>query len=326
MLRGLIRWLRRMLFAVAVLVAVLFVAGPYERVELEAGFDPDRLSAGIDRYLGNQEARLDDIRPGNEKRVVWYGLEEVPTAPSVVYFHGFSASSGDMRPVPERIAQALGANLVLTRLRGHGRDGAALADATAGDWMRDAAEALAVARAAGHEVVVIATSTGGTIAAVAAHDPALMRGVKGMVFVSPNFGVNDPLAPLLTFPAARYWLPLIPTRSLKPRNALQARNWTTEYPISALLPMAALVRHARRLDYGQIGLPALFYYSDEDQVVRAAETDRIAAEWGGPVTRARPVPGAGMDINAHMIAGDILSPANTDEAVKVILDWVHGLE
>jgi len=304
------RRLGRWAIGLAAVLGLLFVFGPYERVEVRSAFDRGLLEGGVGAYLTAREAAVGDIRLGAEKRVVWYGLEEVPTDYAVVYLHGFSASSEELRPVPDRVAAALGANLVFTRFAGHGRDGTALAGVGAGDWMRDAAEALEIGRAVGHEVIVIATSTGGTVAAVAAHDAAMMRDVGGIVFVSPNFALNHSAAPLLTWPAARYWLPLLGGRTweFEPRNPAQARHWTTAYPSTALFPLAALVKHARGLDYGGVRVPALFWYSPDDKVVVAGATDRVAAAWGGPVSRAEPALGEGVDPNAHIIAGDILSP------------------
>ena len=43
-----------------------------------------------------------------------------------------------------------------------------MAEATASGWMQDMAEGLAAARAVGDKVMVISTSTGGTLAAAAA--------------------------------------------------------------------------------------------------------------------------------------------------------------
>lgn len=326
-MRVALRWLRRLLLSALALAAVLLVTGPYEPVEVDTTFDRAQIKDGVTAYIVAREARHDDITPAHRMQVRWYGLDEVPTELAVVYFHGFSATSEDLRPVPQRVAEALRANLVLTRFTGHGRDGAALAQARAGDWISDAAEALAIAREVGHEVVIIATSTGGTLAALAATDPEMRRDLKGIVLVSPNFGINSPLAWVLRLPAARYWLPLVagPTWSVELRNPAQARHWTTSFPVTALLPVAALARHVAGLDFSAAAVPALFYYSDRDQVVDARATARVAAAWGGPVTRAEPDLGPGVDPLAHVIAGDILSPANTDAAVNLILGWIAGL-
>ncbi len=321
------KWLGRVLLALGVGVAGLWAFGPYEPADLTARFEPDAFGGDLDAYFAAQEARFDDLTPGVEKRVVRAGATGEKTPLSVVYLHGFSATSEEIRPVPDRVAAGLGANLVFTRLTGHGRPGAALAEATVADWMAETAEALEAGRATGDRVLVIATSTGGTLAAAAAQDAELMRDVAGIVFVSPNFGLNTPLARLLTWPAARHWLPLIAgeVRAWEPLNDAQGRYWTTQYPSVAVLPMAALVRMAGRLDHGAARVPALFVFAPEDRVVRADRTEAVAAAWGGPVTILRVTPGPGDDPAAHVIAGDIMSPGLTDTVTAAITDWARGL-
>ena len=318
------RWLRRGALALAVATAAGLLLAPREPVEMPPPFEPRRFGEGIGVYLEVMESRHDDIRPDSRKRVIWAGQRESRTPLSIVYMHGFSASSQEIRPVPDLVAEAFGANLVYTRFRGHGRDGDAMAEATASDWLADAAEALAVGRAVGEHVVVMATSTGGTVATLALADAALRERVAGAILVSPNFGINTPMAPLLTWPGARYWLPLIAgkTRSFEPRNPRQAAEWTTEYPTTAVLPMAALVARAQALDAGEIPVPALFYYSDADTVVRPDVTDRVAAAWGGAVTRIAPVLQDGDDPSAHVVAGEIMSPGNTQAAAEAMIGWI----
>jgi len=315
------------LFSLGAVGLLFWVLGPYEPVPLGAQFDPARLEAGVSAYLAGQEARFDDITPGVEKRVIWRpGHEERRTPVSILYVHGFSATSEEIRPVPDMVAEALDANLVYTRLQGHGRGGAAMAEAGVGGWMADLAEGLAAARAVGDRVAVIATSTGATLAAVALQDPQMSEGVAAAVFVSPNFGINDPAAMLLTLPAARHWVPLVAGRDhvFTPQNDGQARFWTTGYPTVALVPMAALVHRAARLDYSGVRVPVLFWLSDEDRVVRPDISREIAAHWGGAARVQAVRPGPGDDPNAHVIAGDILSPDQTEAAALGMVDWLHA--
>lgn len=318
------RWLWRGALALAVAVAAGLMLAPREPVEMPPPFDARALDGGVSAYLAAREARYDDIRPDSDKRVIWAGEAETRTPLALVYLHGFSASSQEIRPVPDLVAQSFGANLVFTRFRGHGRGGDAMAEATASDWLADAAESLAVGRTVGDRVVIVATSTGATVAALALADPGLREGVAGAILVSPNFGINNAMAPLLTWPGARHWLPLIAgqRRSFTPQNPGQARDWTTEYPSAAVFPMAALVARARALDPATIPVPVLFYYSDDDKVVRPDLTDGIAAAWGGPVARGVPVLGEGDDPFAHVVAGDILSPGNTQAAAEAMIGWI----
>lgn len=327
MIRALLRWLGRLGVACLALIALLFIFGPYEEVEMPEPFDHDRLEGGITPYIKAREAQAANLRRGNEMRVAWYGLEEVPTDLAIVYIHGFSASAEEIRPVPDLLGEALRANVVYTRLSGHGRDGAAMAEPTASDWLADTAEALTIGRAVGREVLILSTSMGGTLAALAATDPEMARDLKGVVLISPNFGINSPAAPLLSLPAARYCLPMLAgeSRSFEPINDLQAQHWTTAYPSVAVFPMAALVRFAVRRDYSAVRVPALFYYAAEDGIVDAAKTDDVRARWGGPSAHVVPDLGDGVDPYAHVVAGDILSPANTDRATEVIMEWVATL-
>ncbi|MFP4328874.1 MAG: alpha/beta hydrolase [Paracoccaceae bacterium] len=323
--------LARMLGALVLLaglaVAAFWVFAPRERVPGKVTFDPARLGDDLDAYFRRAESDVPDLRREVRKRVIWAGVPGARTDLSLLYVHGFSATSEELRPVPDRVASELGANLVFTRLAGHGQGGAALAEARLVDWMRDMAEGLAAARAAGDEVVVMATSTGATLATLAAADPALMARVRGLILVSPNFAVNNPRASLLTWPGARWWLPIVAGRSrgFEPLNEDHARYWTTEYPTEAVLPMAALVAHVRAMDHAALEVPALFWFSESDQVVRAEVTREVAQAWGGPVTLHPVRPGPEDDPMAHVLAGDILSPGQTEAAVAGMTGWIRRI-
>ncbi len=328
MIRRGAKWLVRAGLALSAAGAALWAFGPYEPVDLSASFEPRRFGEGVGVYFETVESAYSDITPGAEKRVIWAGQPEGRTPLSVVYIHGFSATSEEIRPVPDRVAAALGANLVYTRLAGHGRPGAAMAEPTVNDWMQDVAEALAAARAVGDRVVVIATSTGATLMTAATLDPALSQDLVGLAMISPNYGVNHPAAPLLTWPAARYWLPLLvgKERNFPARSLEHGRFWTTSYPSVAAMPMAALVRAVIALPVEKAQTPALFWYSLQDRVVRPDLTTGVAARWGGPVEVKNHTPGPGDDPYAHVMAGDIMSPGQTEAAVEDILSWLADLE
>ena len=50
------------------------------------------------------------------------------------------------------------------------------------------------------------------------------------------------------------------------------------------------------------------------------------ARWGGPVSLAAlEMPAAGADPFAHVIAGDIVSPALSADVTARILDWAGGV-
>jgi esterase/lipase len=92
-----------------------------------------------------------------------------------------------VRPLPDMLADALGANLYFARLTGHGQDGIAMGRARLPDWEADVAEALQIGAALGDEVIVMGCSTGCTLLTT-----ALAQGAraKGIVHVSPNYGLG----------------------------------------------------------------------------------------------------------------------------------------
>ena len=321
------KWLIYLAVVALLTVVVIWIFGPREPADLTHDFDPADMGEDLDAYFAAQESRFADLRGGVEKRVVWAGQIGERSDWVVVYIHGFSATSEEIRPVPDRLAERLGANLVFTRLQGHGRSNDAMGEATVAGWMTDLAEALEAARRVGNRILVLSNSTGGTLSAVAALDADLNRDVAGYVFFSPNFAINNPLAPALTWPAARYWMPLIAGRrySFETRSPEQEKYWTTEYPSVAVFPMAALVQKVRSLDFGAAQTPALFWYSPNDQVVRADAIDQVAAAWGGPKDIVHPELGPGDDPFEHVLAGTIMSPGQTDTVVDALLAWAEGL-
>jgi esterase/lipase len=278
--------------------------------------------------LARDEAAVPRLRPGAAKCIAWADPATRARTPlAVVYLHGFSASPAELAPVPQRVAAGLGANLFLTRLAGHGRDGPAMLDGSADAWMNDVAEALAIGRRLGERTLLIGTSTGGTLAAIAAARPDAADALAGIVFVAPNFRVRQPGAWALDLPLARHWLPRVAgrERGIEPLNPAHAGGWTLRYPTVAVLPMAEVVRRARRLACENIPVPALFLFDPADTVVDAARTATVAARWGGPVAVHEVHLGPGDDPDHHVIAGDALSPARTDEVVALILDWARRL-
>ncbi len=321
------RMLGRSIVALVLIAGAVWVFAPTEPVDREIAFQDSNLGDDLDVWLEEREAAYPDMIPGVPKRIFWAGATGARTALSVVYIHGFSATSEEIRPVPDEVAKALGANLFFTRLAGHGRGGAPMAEPVAGDWIEDMAEAMAIGRRLGDRVLVIGTSTGATLAALAAEDPLLSQGLAGVVLVSPNFRLNSPAAFILDLPLARWWGPLVAgaERSFQPRSPEQGRYWTTTYPTTALFPMAALARLARGLDYAQVQVPALVIWSDEDGVIDPKIIAPVMASWGGPVTWEKRTMQAGDDPFAHVIAGEIMSPGQTEPVVAAILAWARGL-
>ncbi len=325
-----LRLVRRLLLALLALLAALLALALSPAPLPAVRADPRRLPAvpaepaALDAWLAAREARFDDITPGAEQGVVWADPERPARTPlALVYLHGYSATRQEVSPLVEEVAAKLGANAFFARLRGHGRTGEAFAEATAADWLDDGVLALAVGHAIGDRVVLVGTSTGGTLACwLAAHgaDPA------AMVLISPNFGPRAAGAWLLGTRARGLLTRLVvgETRAWEPANPEQARYWTHRYPSRALFPMNDLVRLTERADFRAIRAPTLALVSPGDRVVRSERVAPHLARMGSAVTRLVEVTDSG-DPSQHVLAGRILSPGNTARLAGIVEDFLRDV-
>lgn len=284
---------------------------------------PDDLEA----WLAASEAEVPALRPDATKTIVWAdAATRARTALAVVYLHGFSADRHEVAPLPRLVAEGLGANVFYTRLTGHGRDGAALAEATVADWLADTDEALEIGARLGERVVLMGTSTGGSLATWAAAQRRWSGTLAALVLVSPNFGLRHPAAPLLTLPGGRLVARLLvgKERRFEPDNERQAHHWTVRYPSLALLPLMRLVRDVRALPLETVTVPVFVAYSKHDKVVSPRATRKTIARLGSPEVRVYRVEGDG-DPSHHVVAGDILSPATTRPLANEILTFLERI-
>lgn len=309
-------------------VVVVVLAGAFgPRPGFEDRWQEPELGHDLDAYLASAEADVSDLRPGAAKSVSWVdpGTHR-KTALSLVYLHGFSADRQEVEPLVTELSRDLGANAYFTRLHGHGRDGAAMGEATVEAWLDDVAEAVAIGRRVGDRIVLIGTSTGGTLALWAAARDEARPALAALVLISPNLGPRDKSAELLLWPwgGAIARLVVGPERCFEPASAAQTRHWTTCYPTRALLPMMALVDRVRTMDLSVVTAPTLVIYSPEDSVVDPEATKRVLAKLGGGPPTFVPI-NSSSDPSHHVLAGSIMSRQTTDEVRSRVLEFLSGV-
>jgi len=321
-----LRRIRFGLLAIVVIAAVVAFATAPPALVNEAAVP--ELSGDLDRWLAQSErsAGLGTVLiPDTEKRIRWHdGLRGTKTPYAVVYLHGFSATRQEIAPVGERVADGLRANLFETRLRGHGQLENPLSGVRAEDWLDDAAEALAIGAAIGEVIVLMGTSTGATLALAMAGHPTFDR-VGTVVLLSPNFAPSDPNAEFLTWPGGPQLAHMIAgeTRSWTPRNALQARYWSTTYPMDAVIEMMRLVKYVRGRLPMHLEQSVLVIYSPADTVVDAEWISSAFNQINSPHRQLLTVPSSG-DPSNHVLAGDIMSPETNELVVSEITRFILG--
>ena len=189
------------ILGVVVLIGIIvYFMGPTPDIPV---YDPELpvISQNADElteYVKAQNA-AHKLKPGNEARIEWFdAYEKSKTKVAILYLHGFSASPREGFPTHIRFAEKYGCNLYLARLSDHGIDTTdAMYELTADRLWNSAKEAYAIAKNLGDEVVIMSTSTGGTLALKLA---ATYPEIKGLINFSPNMEINDPAAFLLNDP------------------------------------------------------------------------------------------------------------------------------
>ena len=113
--------LENKLFVLSVLFG-LFLLGPeQEAPDLELPQPEISVSLSeLKDWIDTQESAFDNIKPDNASQLEFYDSIPQKTAYSILYLHGFSASTGEGDPVHRNIAHALKANIYLPRLSDHG--------------------------------------------------------------------------------------------------------------------------------------------------------------------------------------------------------------
>ena len=274
----------------------------------------------LDRWLEDRESTVPNLVPGTEKRIFWHDKPEKKTPFSIIYIHGFCATRQEIAPTVDRVANRIGANLFYTRLVGHGRDGEAMTEATLEGFKRDSVEAWEIGRRIGEQVIIVATSTGAPLAAWLASEH---NDIAAIVLISANFQPANKTANVILMPGGRLLTRIAAgkTYGFEPINEDHGRYWTASYPSKALRPMMETCRLGRRSALEDISVPALFLYTEHDDVVSLPAMEEAYERMGSSTKQMINVPEA----KDHVMSGDIISPQATGIVVEHILQFLEVL-
>ena len=177
------KWLLRLGILLAVLVLAYYL-GPKPFPDVDTSLTLPAVSetgAQLEKRVRDAEAAIPNIKPDNEARIIWFdSIARTRTPYAVVYIPGFTATYAEGEPIHREFAKRYGCNLYIPRLKRFGLDDVdAFAELTPEDMLQSAAEALAVGKQLGEKVILMSTSTGGTLAiSLAAPHPAINAGIS----------------------------------------------------------------------------------------------------------------------------------------------------
>lgn len=266
----------------------------------------------LEKEINDREASNPIIKPDNEARIVWADSIPKKTPYSIVYLHGWSASQEEGDPLHLETARRYGFNLYLPRLSGHGLiEDEPMLTITADKLLASAREAIAVGKQLGDKVILMATSTGGTLALfLAGGDPD----IAGLLLYSPNVEIFDPNARILAKPWGLQLAKLVkggdyhefsnPTEEDK-------KYWTTKYRVEALTQLQVLVDEAMTEEtFSSVQQPVFlgYYFKDEvhqDSTVSVPAMLEMFEQLGTPEAQKRKV--AFPNVGAHVMTSYITS-------------------
>ncbi len=258
-------------------------------------------SSMLEQYIRDNEAKH-KLKPDNEARILWLNdSTKEKTEYAVVYLHGFSASQEEGDPLHYEFAQKFGCNLYLSRLDAHGIDTTEpLGNFTAEGIWNSAKEAYAIGKQLGKKVILLSTSTGGTLALKLA---SVYPEIAGLILLSPNIAINDPNAWLLN----NHWglqiahLVTGKHRIVEDTTAIYAQYWNNRYVTKSLVQLEELLESTMKAStFKKVTQPTLllYYFKDEenqDPVVKVSAMKRMFNQLGTPdsLKRQAAIPEAG---------------------------------
>lgn len=256
-------------FPFLLLIAVYFLGPEPERpvYRKEMPIVPQRV-AELEEYIASLES-AHNVKPDNEARIIWNDSTKQKTPYAIVYLHGFSASQTEGDPIHRRFAQEFGCNLYLPRLSDHGIDTTeALLLFTADRAWESAKEALAIGKQLGERVILLSTSTGGTLALMLAAE--YPTDVFALINLSPNIAINDPAAFLLNDPWGLHIARMVMGGNYRVTDANEehARYWDKKYRLESLTELEELLETSMTDElFERIKQPSLtlYYYKSEEE-------------------------------------------------------------
>lgn len=256
-------------FPIIVLIGIYFLGPTPAKPKYDPIMPTVPQSPGeLEKYVANQENKH-KLKPDNEARIVWADSTKKKTEYSIIYLHGFSASQEEGNPVHRDFARKFGCNLYLARMADHGIDTVdQLLYFTPDRWWASSKEALAIGKSIGEKVIVMSTSTGGTLALMLAAE--YPQDVFALINMSPNIAINDSKAWIANNPwglqIARF---VFDGKSrIFPKDSIVHRYWNDSYRLESVGQLQELLESKMNSEtFEKVKCPSLtlYYYKNEQE-------------------------------------------------------------
>jgi esterase/lipase len=271
-------------------------------------------SSQVEQFVSRKEAAVPNIKPGNASELFYVNDSSKAQTPySLLYLHGFSAAPEEGNPTHVNLGKAFGMNTYIPRLAEHGLiTPDPLLDMTPDILWNSAKEALVIAKALGKKVILMGTSTGGTLALQMAAD--YPNDIAAVILYSPNVKIANKASWML----ARPWGLQIGRQVLGgkyrvlPPDAKTDPYWYNTYRVEGTVYLQMLVEKTMKAKvFNMVTQPVFvgYYYKDENNQDGTVSVPAILWMFESLGTAPdKKVAVAFPDAGAHVIGCDLTNP------------------
>ncbi len=250
---------------------------------------PENIS-DLDAYLAETEA-VYSLKEDTEAKIIWQSDTPQKTDYAIVYLHGFRASHPEGDPVHRTIAKKLGYNLFLSRMDEHGiYSDKPLLHLTEKKLLQSARFAFEIGRRIGQKVILMGTSTGGSLALWLASQESHKDVISSLILYSPLIRFYGIKEQLLMIPLTRKLLQFTLGREHLVRTMgttyAEDRTWNKEYSLQGALALGSFIDHYMANDlFNKVQCPVFtgYYYKsmeEQDKVVSVPAIKKLKDRLG----------------------------------------------
>jgi esterase/lipase len=317
---------KKILLAIGTIIVSSIALIPFSKYKINESIHPPVVPEieELENYLSKSESQFSQLTPGTEKTILWASSDKQQTEYAIIFFHGFGASAPELYPLIPLVSKDLQANVYFPRLKGHGLTGEELAKATGNDWLNDAIESYLIARKLGKKIIIVGSSTGCLLGMWLATKEEYRKDIAGLILMSSNFHPAAAFSDITLYPAGMELIKLLygKERYWEPQNENVAKYWQHKYPWEALIPMMTLVDYSSKFPYETMETPALFLYSEKDDVVDIQKIKEVHSKYKSSKKKILEV----KEADGHVMAGDCFSPQSTEIVKEIIVSYIKEIQ